>query len=237
MKSILSLLLEVSLALSDAPALARERGAAILESVEYAALSGGRVRVILGFSEPRAEPHSLVIHRPARIALDFPDTRIRLRTRTRRVSVGLVQRVIAVQARDRTRVVLQLTKLARHEVKVRGRFVYVTVGVLDGRVGRITNVEFRPIESGGGRVVVEQSPPASFVETRREAGRIIVDFIGARLPAHLNRRLDVGDFGTPIKEIDTFPRGKDVRMIVITRGPSQHLAYQATGRLALVVSP
>lgn len=237
MKSFCIFLLGVFLLLSAGLAAAQQRSTAALESIEYAALPGGRVRVSLEFSEPRAEPDALVIHRPARIALDFPDTRLRLRPRTRRIDVGVVQKVTVVQARDRVRAVLQLTRLARHEIEVRDRFIDITVGVSDGRIGRITNVEFRPVESGGGRVLVAQSPPASFVNTRQESERIIIDFIGAVLPAHLDRRLDVRDFGTPIKEIDTFARGDDVRMIIITRGPSRHLAYQATGRLGLVVRP
>ena len=72
---------------------------------------------------------------------------------------------------------------------------------------------------------------------REEGGQIIIDFPDAALPERLDRRLDVLDFATPVKEVDTFPHEGGARMVITPSGHYEHLAYQSDKVLTVDVKP
>jgi type IV pilus assembly protein PilQ len=90
----------------------------------------------------------------------------------------------------------------------------------------ITNIDFRRGENGEGRVIVNLSDPSVPVDMQQEAGKVVVDFYRTKLPEELARRLDVLDFATPVKTIDTYARGENVHMVITPMGEYEHLAYQ-----------
>ena len=78
--------------------------------------------------------------------------------------------------------------------------------------GAIENIDFRRGESGEGRIIVTLSDPSIVVDTVEQGGRIIVKFLNAELPERLQRRLDVLDFATPVRLVDTVQAGRNVQM-------------------------
>ncbi|HLM75978.1 MAG TPA: AMIN domain-containing protein, partial [Polyangiaceae bacterium] len=62
----------------------------------------------------------------------------------------------------------------------------------------ITNVRFEHTP-GGDRVIVESTGQLIFDPPSRSGGRHAIEIPGARLPDHLQRTLDVGAFGGPVK--------------------------------------
>ena len=96
------------------------------------------------------------------------------------------------------------------------------------RGGRsVENIDFRRTESGGGRVIIQMSDAGIPVDVRQEGGSIVVNFIGTSLPDSLMKRLDVLDFGTPVRTIDALRVGKDTRLVISALGPFEELAYQS----------
>ncbi|MGD8497749.1 MAG: AMIN domain-containing protein, partial [Chromatiales bacterium] len=105
-----------------------QSGENVLEEISYTALPGERLEVSLRFAQPPAEPMSFTIENPARIALDFPNTRSGLSKRNREVGVGVTRSINTAEARGRTRVVLNLSQLASYRTQVRGNEVVVSIG-------------------------------------------------------------------------------------------------------------
>ena len=54
---------------------------------------------------------------------------------------------------------------------------------------------------------------------------------------NLMRRLDVGDFGTPVRFVDAFEQGGSARMVVEPRGIWEYSAYQTDTQFILEVKP
>ena len=75
------------------------------------------------------------------------------------------------------------------------------------------------------------------IDTREEANKIIIDVHDARLPAYLQRKLDVVDFGTPVRNVDTKQNANGVKIVVDVTGDFEHLAYQANNTYTLEVRP
>ncbi len=243
------------------PSLASAQNQA-LEGMSYSALPGDRVEVRLTLSQPVSqEPMHFTIDNPARIALDFPDTALNLKEKTQSIDVGMAQSVNAVEAAERTRVVLNLTQSVPYELRTEGNdVVLVLAGASRSAPARtssserptaretqrdgtaatssIENVDFRRGEQGEGRVIVDLSDPAVNVDMSQEGDKVIIDFLNTNLPSELDRRLDVIDFATPVKEIDTHARGDGVRMAIsTTTADYDHLAYQADDVFTVELKP
>ncbi len=232
-----------------------------LESVDVGSLPGNKVQVILKMSEPAAQPLSFTIDNPARIALDLPDTHNGLGKAAKPIGVGLAKSLTAVEAQGRTRVVLNLVQMAPYETRVEGNMIVVTLqdtatATADATPAStstaktatatsthaasgnsIQNVDFRRGDKNEGRIIVTLSDSNIPIDMRQEAGQVVLEFYDANLPENLERRLDVADFATPVKTIDTSTKGKNVRMVIAPTGEYDYVAYQTDNLYTVEIKP
>jgi len=231
-----------------------------LNDIQFSTLPGNRVQVDLVMSGAVNEPHSFTTDTPARIALDFPKTTSNLTKKTLSIGVGVVRSVVAVQGKDRTRVVVDLVKMVPYQTRIEGNHYFITVEGGDiaassvqvptasatGAVAqtlpaatqfKLDDVDFRRGVNGEGRILITLSNAAVPVNIHEEGGKIILDFAGTSVPKQLVRRLDVVDFATPVTMVDTYTVGKDARMVISAKGNFEHLAYQAERQFTVEVKP
>jgi len=97
----------------------------------------------------------------------------------------------------------------------------------------IQDVQFRRGSQGEGRIVITISNPNTVMDMSRRGDQVIVTLQDIRLPENLERRLDVLDFGTPVRTVDAFKHGNDVRIVVSSAGAFEHIGYQADNRITL----
>ena len=232
--------------------------AATLDDISYSSLPGDRVQVEMKLSEPlQADPLNFTIDNPARVVLDFPDTSLNIGNKNQSIGIGAAHSISAVEAAGRTRVVLNLVKSVGYEMQVQGNSVIVTLAAAAGGApapssrsataraagpasftASIENIDFRRGPAGEGRIVVTLSDPSTGVNLGQEGGKVVVDFLDTSLPDELNRRLDVLDFATPVKEVDTSPSATGARMVISTTGQEfDHLAYQSENELTIEFKP
>lgn len=225
-----------------------------LKAIHVAALPGDRAQITLVMAHPTGNPISFTTDHPARIALDFPNTSNGLSQRSRTIGIGLAQSVTAVEARGRTRVVLNLAQMVPYHTRVSGNSIVLTLDSGAGQVAAtdtarstnaagtagshsITNVDFHRGPNGAGRIIVSLSNPATAVNMHQEGKNIVVDFLNTSLPHKLERRLDVTDFATPVQKIDTFTQGDNVRMVISPTGDYDQLAYQTDNVYTIEIKP
>ena len=243
-------------------AIAQEPSNSLID-IEVQALPGNEIQLRLVLSKPAPKPLTFTIDQPARIALDLADTGLALGSRRRDVNIGALDTVLVAEAGGRTRVVLNLDKLVPYRTRVQGNSVYVILSAGGGAAitqfaaaaaaespsrtgsqsaapqgGRsVENIDFRRTESGGGRVIIQLSDAGIPVDVRQEGGSIVVNFVGTSLPDSLMKRLDVLDFGTPVRTIDALRVGKDTRLVISALGPFEELAYQSDKVFSVEVHP
>ncbi len=102
--------------------------AATLNAMDVASLPGDRVELKLTFDEPVNAPRGYSIEQPARIALDLPGVTSKLGTKNRELGMGNARSVTVVEAKDRTRLIVNLANLAPYTTRVEGSTLYVVVG-------------------------------------------------------------------------------------------------------------
>jgi len=228
--------------------------AATLDEVSYSTLPGNQVQLKISLSGDVKEPISFTTDNPARIALTFSDTTSKLKKKSQSISVGVARSVTTVEAGGRTRVVLNLVKLVPYTIKRKGNDYYVSldtggnsrstttaaetpaaVAIETGKHS-VNNIDFRRGVKGEGRIVVTLSDPKTIVDMREEGGKIVADFLNSTLPEKLQRRLDVVDFATPVKIVDAFQRGDNVRVIIEPAvAEYEHLAFQTDNVMTIDV--
>lgn len=222
-----------------------------LTDISFSSLPGNRVQVKLTLEQLASEPVAFAIDNPARIALDFPDVANKVAKKNVNIGVGAARSINAVEAKGRTRVVLNLVQMVPYETRVDGNNVYINIegapgvpasaamtsGAASGKALAINNIDFRRGKTGEGRIIVTLSDASASVDVREEGGKIIVNFVNATIPSNLAQKLDVTDFATPVTAVDTRSMTNNVRMEVATQGAVEHLAYQSDTVFTLEVKP
>ena len=228
----------------------------MIQDIVYAKLPGDRIQITLKMAKPPVEPNAFTITNPARISLDFPNTRVGMEKKTVPVKEGAVTSVIALEAENRSRIVLSLIKPVAYSTDIEGNNFVLTVEAPVGAIAGATetktthfasthksgkyslkSIDFRRGSQGDGKIIISLSDPSVGIDIREQAGEIILDFLNTSAPADLQRRLDVVDFATPVQTIDTFSQGKNTRMIITPKGKYEQLAYQTGNVFTVSVKP
>lgn len=99
-----------------------------LQAIDVQTLPGQQLQLRLRLSGPAPEPLAFTIDRPARIAIDLPNTGLALESRRIDVNSGGLDNILAAEAGGRTRLVLNLDTLMPYETRVDGNNILVTLG-------------------------------------------------------------------------------------------------------------
>ena len=254
-----------ALVLALAAPLAWAQGAKnAVESVNFSTVQGGKIQVKVGLKEPlAAAPQGFAVTNPPRIAIDLPDT-VNATGRTQiEAGEGDLRSVSLVQTASRTRLVMNLARNLTYTQSMDGRSLVVTIDASQvplssgavatapsaaptvfaeaapgsGQRFNLRDVDFRRGNSGEGRVVVDLSSPNIGIDIRMQGRQLLVDYLNTNVPRNLVRRLDVGDFGTPVRFVDTFDQGGNARMVIEPRGIWEYSAYQTDTQFIIEVKP
>src|SRR6185437_11252450 len=227
-----------------------------IENLSVSKGSSGRTIVRFTLKAPLPNPPAgFAINNPPRIALDFPDTGNGMGRSAQEIGDPALRSVNVVQAGNRTRVVFNLNKPQSFETQVEGNTVVVTLSetaavaaqtptvsrFAEARPGEaahaLRDIDFRRGRNGEGWISVDLSDTTTGIDIRQQGKTLIVDFIKTSLPRNLERRLDVGDFATPVMTIDTFEQAGNTRMVIEPKGLWEHSAYQTDNRFIVEVKP
>lgn len=230
--------------------------AAELQKLDVAALPGDKIELKLSFDQPVSSPRGYTIEQPARIALDLPGVSNGLGVKNRELGVGNARSVTVVEAKDRTRLIVNLTTLVPYSTRAEGNNLYLLVGDAAVRsdtvasspvaakplaaapAGRaIRGIDFQRGEQGEGNVVIELSDPSVNPDIQEQGGKIRLNFSKTQLPENLRVRLDVKDFATPVQFVSASDQDGLSTISIEPVGFYDYLAFQADNKLTISVKP
>ncbi|SMB26501.1 Fimbrial biogenesis protein [Sterolibacterium denitrificans] len=214
---------------------------------------------------PAVSPASFSIASPPRIAFDFPATLSALARNVEQVNQGDLRSINVIQVGNRTRMVLNLNRMASYDTRVDGSEVYVTLAAAGNSVGStavaapaaapvshfstaapqqmeatvqgLRDINFRRGRGGEARIMVDLSDPNIGIDLQKQGKNLLVTFKRAELPRHLSRRMDVTDFATPVTAVDTKAQGGNVLMTITPHGLWEHNAYQSDNQFVVEIRP
>jgi type IV pilus assembly protein PilQ len=215
----------------------------------------GMTVIKVELTQPLANlPSGFTINAPPRIAFDFPNTTNGLGKSVQEFSEGGLHSANIVQAGNRTRLVVNLDQMVTYDTKIDGNNLLITLHGKPAEIGatsiarfaeakqgaqqhELRDIDFHRGKNGEGRIQVDLSDPGIGIDIRQQGTALIVDFLKTNLPRNLQRKLDVGDFATPVKDVDTFAQGDNVRMLIHPTGNWEHAAYQTDNKFIVEVKP
>lgn len=224
--------------------------AASLEVAEFASLPGNQIEIDLVFSGVPPKPSDFATENPARIAIDFPGATNQIGRQAVPIGLGAAVSLVAIEASDRTRVVINLADSVPYSLRTKGNRVTVVLNpdpspmpvvsatgarssdsgparrTSNRSFGAVKDIDFRRGADGAGRVIITLPSAEVPVNVSEEGRDVVVGLPGTALPQRLFRRLDVVDFGTPVVAVESRRDGNDVRIDIQTSSDYDYLAYQ-----------
>ncbi|MBZ8138556.1 secretin [Rubrivivax gelatinosus] len=225
-----------------------------IQSITSTQQSGGEV-VRIELSEALAAvPTGFAVQNPPRIAVDLPGVGNAMGRNSVEVNQGNLRSVSVAQAGERTRLVLNLKQPTSYRAQIQGKALLLVLDSVSPQIASadqpvhfapsqntetqsIRDIDFRRGADGAGRIVVSLPSAQLGVDLRQQGQSLVVEFPRASLPDALRRRLDVTDFGTPVRTVSTVQAGDRVRMVVEPTGAWEHSAYQTDDQFVLEVRP
>ena len=232
-----------------------------ITDINVSTLPDNQKIIKIRFDKDVTTPHGFVTSTPARIALDFANTNIRLPQPVLEYADPLLNQITAAQNNDRARVVLGLNKISQYNTEIRGNEVWVFVNestdqtnaaVANERAAtpstaRATqayqavsaaNIDFRKGARNSG--IIELSAPgfSGQPDIKQQRDRVVVTLKNHTLPTQAQRSLDVADFNTPVQNVTLKRIGNSTQLIIRNNNANWDINTKASsGRFVFEISP
>ena len=228
-----------------------------LKDVRFSSLPGDATEITFEFSEAPSEPKGYTIEQPARIVLDFAGVKNALESKYHTLGVGNAKRMNIIGASGTTRAIIELADLVPYTSTVSGNQLNLRIGATSASVVSkpmtsaggtpstakaslapvVESIDFRRGDKGDGQVVIEFSSANVDIDMSEVGGAIQLRLPGVELPQALRQRLDVVDFATPVKRIDSYILDGAPVVTIKPEGSYDYLAYQADKQFTVSVEP
>ena len=228
-----------------------------IESIDFTSRASGQFEIQLGFDRAPPDFKGYTVEKPARIAIDFTDTSVRLDQKKYSLPYGNASSVMVVESGGRARLVVNLPKLVPYETRTEGNSLFITVGdsgtanylkpnsepnalssrveTVIGATTEINDLQFQRTPEGEGRLILTLSDQKVDVNVFSESGDIKLEFKDAAVPERLLRRFDVTDFATPVHSVEVKTTKKGTVLTLKTAENTEYLAYQTDNQYVLSV--
>ncbi len=228
-----------------------------IESIDFTSRASGQFEIQLGFDRAPPDFKGYTVEKPARIAIDFTDTSVRLDQKKYSLPYGNASSVMVVESGGRARLVVNLPKLVPYETRTEGNSLFITVGdsgtanylkpnsepnalssrveTVIGATTEINDLQFQRTPEGEGRLILTLSDPKVDVNVFSEAGDIKLEFKDAAVPERLLRRFDVADFATPVHSVEVKTTKKGTVLTLKTAENTEYQTHQTDNQFVLSV--
>jgi type IV pilus assembly protein PilQ len=239
-----------------------------ISGIDVAVLAGGKLQIQLEMNGAAVTPKVFHTDNPARIALDFSGVKNALDKKMFPVNQGAVSSIYVAEAADKVRVVVNLIESTPFETTVAGNKVLLTLTRTKivapaklkspaekssapvatksaNSVARalipeqtISGFDFKRGDKGEGRILISLANPDTIVNSKQEGGKVVISMLNTRLPENMAKRLDVSEFATPVKFIDTTSSNQETTITVTTQSDLyDYSLFQSEGLLTIEFRP
>lgn len=203
------------------------------------------------FKNAGITPDAFNTSSPASIVLDFPNTTSALKARETLVNQNGIYSVNVIQGDARTRAVVKLAYPTTYDVQQVGNDVVVTVPNAGSKYAVPAGV--RPVALNNSPATVAPSAKAepdlqpmfhkngkdggvlsftlpskdTLVSVKTEGTSVVATLTGYSVPKKGEKRLDVADYGSPVRYVDITRKGVNTRIAVnMGRNAYEYVTYQ-----------
>ncbi len=232
-----------------------------IKDINVDLLTDGSTQIRFIMAEPmQATPSNFVIEEPARIALDFPDTRFDAANKLRTIDIGNVHDVRFAESQGRARAIISLGHSTPYDISLAGNDVILAIknigagndlpsqaNVIEQGVAPAASasaaeqtaatspqVDFKMGAKGEGRILVNMPSSNTPMNMKTEGKRLIIDMPSTQLK---EGQYDVSDFATPAQTVTVENKGQGSRLTVENNVAFENMAYQVGNQLTIEIRP
>ncbi|MGD9888662.1 MAG: type IV pilus secretin PilQ [Halothiobacillaceae bacterium] len=237
-----------------------------IKDINVDLMPDGSTQIRFIMNEPmQAAPANFFIEEPARIALDFPDTRFDAAKKLRTIDIGNVHDLRFAESQGRARAIVSLGQSSPYNISVDGNDV--VLAIKNTNSGSTASSSVNPSEQAASTAEPTQTatapapaapvaaaPQVDFKIGAKGEGRILVNMPSANAPMNMKtegKRLiidmpstrlkeaqyDVSDFATPAQKVTVESKGQGSRLIVENNVAFENMAYQVGNQLTVEIRP
>jgi len=97
----------------------------------------------------------------------------------------------------------------------------------------VDKVDFKRSDDGSGKLILGFSGDGVMPDLRNQGNSVVIDLGNARVPANLQKLMNVSDFATPVDSIDAAGN----RLVLNTHAPFESMAYQRGREYIVEITP
>ncbi|NHB56757.1 type IV pilus secretin PilQ [Acinetobacter sp. 194] len=206
---------------------------------------GTEIRVMFDGVPP--QPKAYQLSNPSKLILDFEQAKQKVAKKTIPVATDEATSVDVTSDDQRSRLTVNLKKSGNYTTRIEGNTFILKVNNDAKPTASVTNPIQAPIKqqqgladigfqrgsNGEGQVVLRLLNINTPVDVQQQGSKVIVRFLGNKIPAHLIRRLNVNDFATPVSTVDAYNEGSNGIVTIQSTGSYEYMAFQAEDKLTL----
>ena len=191
----------------------------VVTGIRHRVTDDGGVEILIDTDGSGPEPTAFMTDDPPRLSLDFLNTRSELPRQRQPIERGIVRNVIAVTAGAQTRVVVELDQIASFDIQANGEQGHrVALTWIDQSLAaaepvifdrepvkgiEVTGIDFRRGADGEGRILIDISNPDVSFDSNVVGDSLELTLFDVTVPSTLIQELDVIDFATPVRFVDS----------------------------------
>jgi type IV pilus assembly protein PilQ len=214
----------------------------------------------LDFAQPvQNAPRGFTLQSPPRITLELPGVDNQLPQSKWNFSAGKLESAQFFVAGERARMVMNLKQNAGYVSSAQGNTILirlqadtppdpaVQVSSIQAPPTNVVpaaptlpvlqDIDFKRGPQGAGVVQVKLPSDQTVADVRRQGAGLIIELDKARLPTALRRRMDVGDFATPVQTITSTQTADRVRIAIEPQGKWEFNSFQIGNALTVEIKP
>ena len=225
-------------------------GAASLNGLSYNTIQKNQIELVFSLSEAvSTQPEIKTFVTPARIDILFAVDDFNPLISDTNIEHAGVSSVKVQKVSGQIIASVHLAKLAVFDVKHSGREFSLIIKNQDpdSPVAKLTpaddefingikEIDFTRTKENEPQVIISLEDTMVAVDVSDKLGKIYVEFHNTRIPEDLLYKLDVTDFGTLVKGIETFREGRNARVVIDVEGEFDFSHQQLTNVFSLKVT-
>ena len=211
---------------------------------------GTEIRVMFNGLPP--QPKAYQLDQPSRLVLDFDQTSSAVKQDSVPVVGNEVSSLQIASDAQRARVIVNLKNPGALTTRVEGNTFILkvnsatpmpevksvnsskNVAVSTNNVAfGLSDLNFRRGGQDEGQIVVDLLNSNTPVDVQQQGSKVVVRLPGNKIPAALIRRLNVGEFSTPVSTVEAYNDGASGVVSIQTEGSYEYMAFQADKRLTV----
>nr|WP_227591384.1 type IV pilus secretin PilQ [Acinetobacter shaoyimingii] len=206
---------------------------------------GTEIRVMFDGIPP--QPKAYQLSNPSKLILDFEQAKQKVAKKSIPVATDEATSVDVSSDDQRSRLTVNLKKSGNYTTRIEGNTFILKVNNDAKTIVPVTNPIQAPIKqqqgladigfqrgsNGEGQVVLRLLNINTPVDVQQQGSKVVVRFLGNKIPAHLIRRLNVNDFATPVSTVDAYNEGSNGIVTIQSTGNYEYMAFQAEDKLTL----